>query len=181
MNRRNLIKTLGISAVGLATVPFWIDSWTAEDLPEDDGFLTGNQQLQLAELVNIIIPKTDTPGAKELGVEKFISVMVRDCYNEEVKAEFLSGFGELNAFSEDFYGNSLIKITEAERNDMLCTLESYETPPEKKINFVAFVKGLTIAGFMSSQYVMENHLNYELVPARFHGSFPVTQSIYTNV
>ena len=108
MKRRTLIKTLGISAVGLATVPFWIDSWTAEDLPEDDGFLTGNQQLQLAELVNIIIPKTDTPGAKELGVEKFISVMVRDCYNEEVKAEFLSGFGELNAFSEDFYGNYLI-------------------------------------------------------------------------
>lgn len=181
MKRRTLIKTLGISAVGLATVPFWIDSWTEEDLPEDDGFLTGDQQLQLAELVNVIIPGTDIPGAKELGVEKFISVLVRDCYSEEVKAEFLAGFGALNTFSEDLYGKVLMKLTEAERNDILCTLEAYETPPEKKINFIAFVKDLSIAGYMSSKYVLENLLNYEMVPSRFHGSFPVNQSIYTNV
>lgn len=180
MNRRNLIKTLGISAVGLATVPFWIDSWTAEDLPENDGFLTGDQQLQLSELINAIIPESDTPGAKELGVDKFISVMVRDCYNEEVKAEFLAGFGELNSFSEDLYGNSLIQVTGAERNDVLCTLEAYETPSDKKMNFVAFVKSLTIAGYMSSKYVQENLLDYEMAPSRFHGSFPVNQSIYTN-
>lgn len=180
MKRRTLIKTLGISAIGLATVPLWIDSWTTEDLPEDDGFLTGEQRLQLQEIVNTMIPETDTPGAKELGVEKFISIMVKDCYEEEIKADFLAGFDELNSFSNKLYGNPFIKITEAERNDVLCTLEASETP-EKKMNFVAFVKGLTIAGYMSSQYVMENHTDYELVPSRFHGSFPVTQSMYTNV
>lgn len=180
MKRRTLIKTLGISAIGLATVPLWIDSWTTEDLPEDDGFLTGEQRLQLQEIVNAMIPETDTPGAKELGVEKFISIMVKDCYEAEVKADFLAGFEELNSFSNELYGDPFMKITEAERNDVLCTLEASETP-EKKINFVAFVKGLTIAGYMSSQYVMENHTDYELVPSRFHGSFPVTESIYTNV
>lgn len=181
MNRRALIKTLGISAVGLATVPFWIDSWTAEDLPENDGFLTGDQQLQLAELVNILIPKTNIPGAKELEVEKFISVMVRDCYSELIKVEFLSGFEELNTFSNDLYNNDFIKLTEAERMDVLCTRDAYEKPHEKNIHFPSFVKSLAIAGFMSSQYIMKNHLDYEMIPSRFHGSFPITQSIYTNL
>lgn len=181
MKRRTLIKTLGISAIGLATVPLWIDSWTSEDLPEDDGFLSGEQRLQLQAIVDAMIPETDTQGAKELEVEKFISIMVRDCYEEEVKAEFLAGFAELNTFSDELYSDSFMKISEAERNDVLCTLEASEIQPKNKINFVAFVKGLTIAGYMSSRYVMENHMDYELVPARFNGSFPVSQSIYTNV
>lgn len=181
MKRRTLIKTLGISAIGLATVPLWIDSWTTEDLPEDDGFLTGEQRLQLQEIVNAMIPETDTPGAKELGVEKFISIMVKDCYEEEVKAGFLAGLEELNSFSNELYGDDFMEITDAERNDVLCTMEAAGVSPGKKINFVAFVKGLTIAGYMSSQYVMENHTDYELVPSRFHGSFPITQSMYTNV
>jgi len=180
MKRRTLLKTFGISAIGLATIPLWMDCWNAEELPEDDGFLTGEQRLQLQEIVDTIIPKTDTPGAKELGVEKFISLMVKDCYNEEVKAEFLTGFREINLASEEMYGNPFIEITDAERNDVLCTMEATEIVPEKKINFVAFVKGLAMAGYRSSQYVLENHTDYELVPSRFHGSFPVSQSIYTN-
>ncbi len=181
MKRRTLLKTLGISAIGLATVPLWMDSWTADDLPEDDGFLSGEQQLQLQEIVDAMIPKTDSPGAKELEVDKFIRTMVADCYEKQVQEEFLAGFKEIEITSEEMYGNSFMKISDPERNDVLCTLEASAVNPEKKVNFVSFVKGLTIAGFMSSQYIMENHLDYELVPARFNGSFPVTQSIYTNV
>lgn len=181
MNRRNLIKMIGISAAGLATVPFWMDSWTEKDLPESDGFLTGEQQLQLAELGSIIIPKTDIPGAKELKVEKFISVMVCDCYSEVIKADFLAGFEELDTFSNELYGDNFLRLTEAERHDVVCTLETYEKPPGKAIHFIDFVKGLTITGFMTSKYIMENHLNFELVPSRFQGSFPVDQSIYTNI
>lgn len=180
MKRRTLIKTLGISAIGLATVPLWIDSWKTEDLPVDEGFLSADQKLQLAELVNTIIPKTDTPGARELEVDKFISIMVADCYEKEVQEEFLAGFQEIELISEEMYGNSFMKISDSERNDLLCTLEATQPAPGSLINFVAFVKGLTIAGYMSSAYVMENHLGYELVPSRFDGSFPVSQSIYTN-
>lgn len=181
MKRRTLIKTLGISAIGLATVPLWMDSWKADELPENDGFLTGEQRLQLQEIVNVMIPKTDTPGAKELGVNKFISTMVADCYEKQVQDEFLAGFQEVEMTSEKMYGNSFMEISGSERTAILCTLEATETAAGKMINFSPFVKGLTIAGFMSSQYVMENHLDYELVPSRFHGSFPVSQSIYTNV
>lgn len=181
MKRRTLLKTLGISAIGLATIPLWMDSWSTEDLPENDGFLTGEQRLQLQEIVSIMIPETDTPGAKELGVEKFISTMVSDCYEKQVQDEFLAGFQELETTSEEMYEGSFMKLSDPERNDILCTLEAKEIHPEKKINFIAFIKGLSIAGYMSSQYVMENHTDYELVPGRFNGSFPITESIYTNV
>lgn len=180
MKRRNLIKTLGISAVGLAVVPYWLNSWTSDELPENDGFLPGNVQLELLEVVNIIIPKTNTPGAKELEVNKFISTIVRDCYDENVKTEFLDGFVKLNKFSIEVYGDSFLKITEAERFDVVCTLEEVKTASKEQINFISFIKDLTIRGFMSSKYVMENHSDYEFIPSRFYGSFPLKQSIYTN-
>lgn len=181
MKRRTLIKTLGISAIGLATIPLWMDSWKAEELPLVGMKLNEENSLLLAELVDAIIPATDTPGAKELQVDRFISVMVADCYDEKVQKKFLMSFQEMELISQEYYNKPFGKTSEAERKELLCALEIAEIAPDKKINFISFIKGLTIAGYMSSAYVMENHTDYEMVPSRFHGSFPVSRSIYSNL
>ncbi len=180
MNRRNLIKTMAISAVGLATVPLWVDSWTAEDLSLTGFDVDDDQRLLLAELVDAIIPATDTPGAKELEVHKFILTMLGDCYEKDIQDEFLAGFEELNATTKEQYGKTFMKMQDRERNNILSTLATAEIPPEKQVNFVSLVKSLTITGYMSSKYVLQNILQYEQVPSRFYGSFPVNQSIYSN-
>lgn len=189
MNRRNVLKTLGISAAGLATVPLWVDAWTVKKLPAAGLNINDDQNMMLAELVGTIIPATDTPGAKELEVNKFILTMVEHCFEKDIQDEFLAGFDELEeairaqhgkSFMGIEFGKSYVELSDIQRNEILARLAAIPVPPEKKINFISFVKGLTITGFMSSEYVLENIIKYELIPSRFNGSFPVNQSIYKN-
>lgn len=178
MKRRDLIKTLGISAVGLATVPFWIDSWIAEDLPETSDDISDDQKLMLAGIVDTLIPATNTPGAKELKVDRFVLVMVSDCFEKDVQKEFAAGFDELDRAAKDAYGKVFVNLSDSEKNEVLNKMLGTEKAADKKINFVRFVKDLTVTGYTSSKYVLENILDYEQVPSRWNGSFPVNQKKY---
>ncbi|WP_189604608.1 gluconate 2-dehydrogenase subunit 3 family protein [Salinimicrobium marinum] len=180
MNRRNLLKVLGLSAVGVATVPLWMDGWTSDDLPADTTGLDEDQKLVLAAMVDTYIPSGEIPGAKELEVDHFILAMVGGCFQKETQEEFLTGFNGLHQSSTEAYGSSFDQLSTQQRVELLIKLEATEKDPDKTINFVPFIKDLTISGYMSSKYIMENHLGYEFVPGRFNGSFPVEKSVYRN-
>lgn len=180
MNRRNLLKVLGLSAVGVATVPLWMDAWTTDDLPPDTSELNEDQKLELTSMVDTYIPSGDVPGAKELEVDKFVLAMVNGCFQKETQKEFLAGFDELEKTTNEKYGKSFTALSADQRVDCLSDLELVEKDPNKTINFIPFVKQLTITGYMSSQYILENHLGYEFIPGRFNGSFPVEKSVYRN-
>ncbi|WP_159039847.1 gluconate 2-dehydrogenase subunit 3 family protein [Christiangramia fulva] len=180
MKRRDLLKILGVSAVGLVSVPLWIDYWDGDDLPPNQLGMPEDQQLLLKDLVETIIPKTDIPGAQDLQVDKFVVTMVADCYEKQVRDEFLNGFKELQNSAEKTYKSDFLKIKEEEKNTLLTEMAEKPVPENQKINFITFLKGLTITGYMTSEYVEMNHLHYEMVPGRFYGSFPVSKSKFYN-
>lgn len=185
MNRRNLIKALGLSAVGLATVPLWVDSWSASTLPTEGLAMPEDLRDLFSELVGAIIPPTDIPGARELEVDKFILVMLEDCFDADTQKKFIAGLEGFGKMTQESYSTSFPELSVQEQADLLVKMEAAEDIPqgtgaESDFQFVSFTKRLTIRGFMSSEYIMKNILNYELVPSRFHGSFPVEQSNYRN-
>lgn len=53
------------------------------------------QAALVPELVDAIIPATDTPGAKEAMVHVFADLYVKDCYSKEQREIFLKGLDEL--------------------------------------------------------------------------------------
>lgn len=180
MNRRNLIKTLGISAVGLATVPFWIDGWSEDGLPSTESRMSKLQRKTLAEVVETILPASDIPGAKDLKIDLFVETMINDCYETGVQEDFYNGITEIEQLSQEKFSNSFYEIPQ---EDKLALLESFpviQKPDGSEFSLVPIVKNLTIFGFVTSRFYMENILPYELVPARYHGSFPVDQTIYKN-
>jgi gluconate 2-dehydrogenase gamma chain len=68
-------------------------------------FLSNEQGALVSEVAEIIIPKTDTPGAKEVGVPGFIDQLVNECFTKEDQDKFLNG---LKTFDDDAR-NSLTK------------------------------------------------------------------------
>lgn len=180
MKRRDLLKTLGLSAVGLATVPFWLDAWSTETLPTNQLEVSEDQKKLLSLLVATIIPPTDTPGAVELGVDKFILTMVADCYDTDAQASFKAGFATLDETAKERYAKDFTRMTDEERVELLTELESNSEEKARQFHFVAFLKNLTILGYTSSEYIQKNIMKFELVPSRFHGSFPIENSIYRN-
>lgn len=176
MERRTVFKYLAVSAAGLATVPFWVDSWTTEKLPAVSLAVSNNQKLNLTALVEAIIPETNTPGATTLGVDQFVLTMVTDCFEEEQQRAFFTGLNKLEAMSNALNDKTFLQATESERLEILQQVDVVTLPGSgKEFDFALFIKDLTIMGYMNSEYVMKNILHYELVPSRFNGSYPVAK------
>lgn len=179
MKRRSALKSLSLLIGGTITLPAWAANWNHESLPLSGAALfTPEQESLLAELAETIIPGTTTPGAKELGVHRFIFKMLTDCYEISEQDRFIAGLTELENVIKAAYGKSFILLNKTDRLDVLQARETAAklTPTEKNA-FFPYLKNFIIQGYLSSEYVMKEVFKYELVPARYHGCVPVTASV----
>jgi hypothetical protein len=71
-------------------------------------FLTSDQAVLVSEVAEIIIPKTDTPGAKEANVPYFIDQMLKDVYSTEDQDRFTKGLQEFDDAAKKEYGDPFI-------------------------------------------------------------------------
>jgi hypothetical protein len=173
MQRRNALKNVAATMGALVALPAWASGWNGQKIPKAT-LLTPAEDNLLAEVVETIIPTTDTPGAKELGVHRFVEKMVADCYDQKAQESFQTGLAALDAFSQQIFKKPFTSGTPKQRIYILQGTELSDDPAKK--TFFGMVKSLTIQGYMSSEYVMTNLTKYELVPGRFHGCVPVKQA-----
>ena len=65
--------------------------------PIDTGWtpshLTKDQINLVAEVAERILPTTDTPGARDAGVPRFIDIFLKDCASAEERSLFRCGLG----------------------------------------------------------------------------------------
>jgi hypothetical protein len=173
ISRRLLIKQLMLAAGGAALLPSC--KFESKETTSDAFLLSGNQNELLAEMAETIIPATTIPGAKALKVEEFINVIVTDCFDKESQDKFLKGLSAVEELSKKKFNNSFVAITADQRNELFNDLDSRkEGTPQEAIDFFPMVKGLTIHGYMSSQYILTEVNPWPLVPGPARGCVEVT-------
>ena len=64
---------------------------------------TAHQNETVATIAELIIPKTDTPGARDAGVPAFIDVMVADWGDDEQRQMFTTGLANVDERSRTAY------------------------------------------------------------------------------
>ena len=72
--------------------------------------VTPEQEALLAGVADIIIPTTDTPGAKAAGVEQFIIRVMRDCFVKKQQTTFYAGLAKLDADSRASNGKGFLEL-----------------------------------------------------------------------
>jgi len=146
-----------------------------EKTVEGAGFLLSEDQNKLlAEIAETIIPKTSTPGAKDLKVEEFIGVMVTDCFDKETQDKFSKGMTAVSDLSEKRFNKSFIQITPEQRTELFSDIASKkEGIPVEAIDFFPLIKGLTIRGYMTSEYILTEIKPWLLVPGPAKGCIAV--------
>src|SRR4030095_15191797 len=101
MNRREVIRrtamTLGYAITGPSLIGVLKGCKATPEGNYKPVFFTNEQAATVAELSEIIIPKTDTPGAKDAGVPGFIDSMLKEVYSKEDQDNFLEGLSEFEA------------------------------------------------------------------------------------
>jgi Gluconate 2-dehydrogenase subunit 3 len=168
MERRTVIKSISLGLGSLVSLPTWAAAWNHNLF--DKTTLFNNEKL-LAELVETLIPTTDTLGAKGLGVHHFVQKMITDCYDKQAQTDFEQTLSTVNPLSIKAFGKP---FAEADAKQRIELLQSLAQSKEKSIQkFYYTLRSLTIQGYTQSEYYMTRFTDYEMAPARFHGCVPV--------
>src|ERR1044071_2671996 len=136
--------------------------------PEDIAYLD--------EIAETIIPKTDTPGAKDAQVGSFMTVMVKDCYDDKQQKAFLDGMTKLNDASKKKNGKNFMEATPELREELLIEndkkAKDYAKNKKKEDDphYFTLMKQLTLLGFFTSKPGATQALRYVAVPGRYDGN-----------
>jgi hypothetical protein len=171
MQRRSAIKNIALTIGGTIILPSWANAWNKQTFSKSSFYISVSQENFLAEIVETIIPKTDTPGAKELNIHQFTAKMIADCYDKKSQETFSKGFDLVDAVAKKDFSKPFIECDAKQKLAILNKMSNSENIDEK--GFVKLVKNLTIQGYLNSEYVMTNLRIYEFAPARYHGCVPV--------
>jgi hypothetical protein len=157
MNRRTILKNLSVGALGSSALPAWAHSWNLASFK--DANFTNSQIVE--KLVDAIIPKTDTPGAKEIGAHLFVGRMLSDCHTESTQIKFNKAIDNLVSASQKTFGKPIENISSIEMLTLLKNSEDFSS--------IALLKNLTVQAYTNSEYYLTKHKNYQMAPAYFHG------------
>lgn len=72
--------------------------------------VTPEQTALLAEVADVILPTTDTPGAKAAGVEAFIVRVLRDCHPLAEQESFYAGLAKIDEAGRQAHGKPFAEL-----------------------------------------------------------------------
>jgi gluconate 2-dehydrogenase gamma chain len=144
-------------------------------------FFTEDQARIVMEVAEIIIPKTDTPGAKDAGVPGFIDLMLKDCYKKEDQDRFIAGLMAFDAEAKTAYGDSFIYCKPEQQVELVtkthtAALAEAKENKEAKRPFILMAKELTLLGFFTSEPGATQVLQYVAVPGSYKGCIPLAEA-----
>lgn len=172
-SRRDTLKQLAFISIGMAIIPSCLSDRSKSSMLLKNLSISPANEAMLAELCEIIIPKTNTPGAKDISAHLFVLKMVDDCSPKDQQEVFIKGMEEFKKICKETTGKSLVDCNAEERQKITDLLLAMKTEDVPLVQFLGMVKGRTIQAYTSSEFYLTKVQVYELVPGRYHGCVPV--------
>lgn len=168
MNRREVIRSVALMLGGTLSTPTLMAMERWEQAPTQPmtsaAFsLTEQQRKIVAEVAEMIIPRTETVGAKDVGVPAFIEMMLKDCYLQPDHQRFLEGLTSLEQLK-------FLELNEGERRGALKMMEQQTKEqmkvPSKTVPFWRLMKELTLLGYFTSEAGIKASFEYVQIPGK---------------
>jgi len=163
MNRRAAINSVIILSLGAIVLPSCgEDNKPLMKLKNID--LSADEENMVMQLSDLIIPKNNFIGAKDLKAHEFVLKMVDDCYDPERQSKFTSGLKAFHKLAKDKYGQSFKDCTPVQQNEWLSNVEKKKELSEELVFFYDTTKRYTVQAFTSSKEYMTDVIKYKMVP-----------------
>jgi gluconate 2-dehydrogenase gamma chain len=176
MTRREAIRRTTL-ALGVAISPSLLSGvLRAQTAPRNataPTFLSMRQFETAGAIAERILPKTDTPGAREVGVPAFIDLMYGKYMTEDERVVFTAGLDELERTSVAMSRRSFSQLTPAQQDGELRKIAA--AAQEKEKTFFHLMKELTLLGYFSSEPIGKHVLHYDPIPGRYDGCIPLAE------
>ncbi len=118
--------------------------------------LTQGRDELVATLSELIIPETDTPGARAARVHEFADNMLTDWYDEAETEEFLAGLEDVQQRAHEQGAASFIDLDSEQQTKILIQMEQEaelwrENGEPGTAPFFQTIKSLTLFGYYTSE------------------------------
>jgi gluconate 2-dehydrogenase gamma chain len=188
MNRREALQQVAWLMGGAISAPALLGILNGCTPRQSAGwkpvFLNDEQGALVGEVAEIMIPRTDTPGAKDVGIPSFIDLMLKDAYPKEDQGRFIAGLKQFDAQAHEQYGRGFMQLDSAQRGALVRATHEAATAVERSYTgsaalerpFVLMTKELTLLGYFTSQAGATQVLQYNPLPGVFKGCVPLSEA-----
>ncbi len=187
MKRRDALKLLAAAASLplLSHDAFSLFQAVHQKLPKTAALQTldPHQNATITIISELIIPQTDTPGAKAARVNEFIDLILTEWYTDDERVNFLEGLAEVDAQSQKLFARDFVRASPHQQIQILTELDkemvsmhaAAKGKPEDEVEekFFASMKQLTLVGYYTSQIGFEQELHAHIIPPRHAGCAPL--------
>jgi hypothetical protein len=176
IGRRQAIRALASGAVAAATSASWVESLTALARQQAHAHaadaviaaqswaphtLTAHQNDLVVALTELIIPQTDTPGARGANVNRFVDQVLTEA-QAPVRDSFVRGLTWIDTRSRALFKAKDFLGASPEQQTTLLTRLSAEGNPNKEEtigrDFFQAIKSMTINGYYTSEIGLRKEL-----------------------
>ena len=174
MKRRNALKGI-VGVSGITVMAGYTYNYTKAP--------TGFQRTEieeytnlLAELVDVIIPPTVTPGGREAKAHFYVMAYMKECAGHKEYRNFYYGLKEIEEISVNNVGFSFNHCSEEQKKKLLTQFEE-EIPKNAMVAkiknklrgeaFFPLLRRLTVEGYCMSEAGATNHLAYQPIPGHY--------------
>lgn len=182
MNRRKAILGLSLLGIGAAFTYTGIRYYKLNR--NFRSYLLDEHSELISDLAELIIPRTDTPGAKDAKVGPFIMKMVRECTDQKSQNNFIEGVESIAADAKSKFGKEFSQCSVQQQAELLAGYESgsansnaFWAKVERKLtgsSFFETLKKYTVLGYCTSKLGATEGLNYDYIPAGYEVNLPLS-------
>jgi hypothetical protein len=176
MTRREAIRRTAL-VLGVAITPSLLTGvlqaqTVARTATAGPAFLSASQFATVRAIAERIIPKTDTPGAIDVGVPAFVDLMYGKYLTEDEKRVLAAGLADVEKASTAQGQRAFAQLSPTQQDELLQKIARAAQNQEK--TFFHLIKELTLLGYFTAEQVGKNVLHYDPIPGRYEGCIPLS-------
>ena len=168
MNRREAIKRAGFLLGVSLTTPMITATLNAQSTP-GTGALKRGQLRIVSAIADRILPKTDTPGALDVGVPELIDTLFKSYLTQDEQKTFTKGLTAVNQAARKAHDKAFVQLDGSQQDSVLKGIADSDKP------FFRKMREMTISGYFTSEEVMKNVLNYDFIPGMWKACIDIDE------
>jgi hypothetical protein len=182
IDRRTLIHSLAQSGLALSLMPGLAESaWSsvAAGAKTPMRGLSGAEASMIPVIADIILPRSDTPSATDLGVPAWIDAVVAEYFSDAQRLSFVADLAAINNFALVSSGARVSALKDSALAAVVASLDAAvaaknPTPAQRGY---AQLKELVIVGYFTSKPVQTEILKVVVIPGRYDPNVPMAPSV----
>lgn len=150
--------------------------------------LNPHQDATVIVMTDLMLPETDTPGAKAARVNEFMDLILTDWATEEERGRFLDGLADVDRQSNELFGKDFVNASPAQQTALLRSIDDTAMAERGAVpravnpvlvhdmqmqgKFWPVFKSMTLHGYYTSEVGFTQELKLQIIPGAFHGCAP---------